>query len=930
MNVNHTYYIEKRHNSISLDGEWQFCWTEAVEDNPHHLTFPYNASIPSSVYRCLHQADILPDPYFGDHSHLYTWTDQKIWYFKRTFALPDNIADRDVYLCFDGVGYICRLWLNGKMLCTHEGMFGGPILDLHEFDDILHIGSENELIVEITPPYADFNRGTTHDLRSKPQIVPWNLRRDASTSNGDFSVFGIWRGVRIEILSKYHISRPYLYTESIDDNVASLSLTVEIADPQIKELDCVPCEVSSGMGHQDAYRPSLDARPTGKTLGMRLSIAEKDTGKIVYTSDEAVDILNKEYICKNAKYQECQFFTKEIRIENPKLWWPNTLGCPCLYHVTIELTDNGDVIDILTFYTGIRTIDYKYTAGRRHRTKWEKLHFIVNGRPIFLKGMNWTPVDFLLDVSDADLRWALELAKNEGIQLLRVWSGGGMPEDDRFYELCDEMGFMVMQDNFIANQTSEEWDRRVLASQVCQNLYRIRNHPSLIMHTGGNENNPYALGNDASMWVIAREVEDLDPSRKFWRTTAEKGTTHIYNDMEPVWYRKLYNELPFIGESGIHSFPNAKTLRQQLSTEEFNAPLDDIFSEKFREEHPQLINHFTEFIPSRIPRMLSRASAIQNIHNCFLTDLCEATQLASYEFYQMMIQAMRENYPVCGGIMPWVFKRPWATVAIQLVDGLGDTTAPYYAVKNAYAPLMAELALKEVTYAPGETFHPDLRVICDDVREYTGLTVRYELYSPTLELIRRDDFTCSIDSNTYIRHFDLSAVTLPKDWTETYFFQRASVYDENGMIQQSFYWCRVLERFRDQESLRVWRSEASANLYFENGPWLKPQLASMSGSMEMEILSTSVRECFGERQVQLQIRISNTGDIPLFPVKLDVRQDRTLTQADDNFFFMEEKSSRVLTMFVRVLDPKLQQITVIAGTWECAEIGSTVSLDGKK
>ena len=927
MNINHTYYIEKRQNSISLNGNWQFCWTDTAVDTPADLSYPHTAPVPSSVYRCLHKAGVLPDPYFGDNSHLYTWADQKIWYFRRSFFLPDNIAEHDVYLCFDGVGYICRLWLNGKLLCTHEGMFGGPILNLHEFDKVLHTGTDNDLIVEVTPPYPDFNRGVNNDPRSKPQIIPWNLRRDASTSNGDFSVFGIWRGVRIEILPKYHISRPYLYTESVHESSALLSFSVEIADPQIRELDCVPSESSPGFGHQDAYRPCLSARPLEKTLGLRITITEKETGKAVYHSEDMIEILDKAFICKDPVYRECQFFTKDIRIDYPQLWWPNTLGSPFLYHVSLELTDAGQILDRLSFDTGIRTVNYQYTAGGRHRTRWEKLHFIVNDRPIFLKGMNWTPVDFLLDVSDADLRWTLELAKNEGVQLIRVWSGGGMPEDDRFYEICDELGLMVMQDNFIANQTSDEWDRRVLASQVCQNLYRIRNHPSLTLHTGGNENNPYALGNDAAMWVISREIEDLDPSRKFWRTTAEKGTTHIYRDMEPVWYRKIYDQLPFIGESGIHSFPNTKTLRQQISSQEFNAPLENIFTDQFTEKHPELYNHFTEYSPSRVPRMLSRASMFQDIHGISLPDLCEATQMASYEFYQIMIQAMRENYPVCGGIMPWVFKRPWATVAIQLVDGLGDTTAPYYAVKNAYAPLMAELALREVTYAPGETFRPDLRLICDDICAYTGLTVRYELYSPTFSLFRKDEFTCDTDSEKYICHFPVPEVTLPEDWNETYFFQRASVYDESGMIHQSFYWCKVLERFRDQEARNGWRSEASPNLYFENGPWLKPQLAALSGSIRLEILRKSVQERFGERWVQMQIRISNTGNIPLFPVKLDVREDRTLAQADDNFYFMEENTSRVLTLHVRVRDPELQEITVTAGTWECTEISTTVSLD---
>lgn len=927
MNAHHTYYIEKRNDSITLNGDWQFCWTDTIVEAPETLAYTYSAHIPSSVYGCLKQANILPDPYFGDNSHLYTWADQKKWYFRRSFYLPNNISDKNIYLCFDGVGYICRLWINGLLLCTHEGMFGGPILDLQEFADVLHSDAQNDLIVEITPPFTDFNRGVIHDSRSKPQIVPWNLRRDASTSNGDFSAFGIWRGVRIEILPKYHISRPYLYTESITDDSAFLSLSVEIADPQIHELDCISSETSSNVGHQDAYRPCLDARSTGKTLELRITITEKISGKQVYCSNDTIEIFDKNFICKDPRYRECQFFTKNIQIQDPKLWWPNTLGDAFLYDVTLELTDNGQLLDQLTFDTGIRTMDYQYTAGQRHRTRWEKLHFVVNGRPIFLKGMNWAPVDYLLDVSDVDLRWTLELAKAEGVQLLRVWSGGGMPEDDRFYEICDVLGLMVIQDNFIANQTSAEWDRKVLASQVCQNLYRLRNHPSLTLHTGGNENNPYALENDAAMWVIAREIEDLDPSRKFWRTTADKGTTHIYRDMEPVWYRKLYHELPFIGESGIHSFPNAKTLRQQLSQSEYEMPLNDICSEAFRNKHPQLVNHFSEFIPSRIPRMLSRASAIQNMQDISLLDLCIATQIASYEFYQIMIQSMRENYPICGGIMPWVFKRPWSTIAIQLVDGFGDPIAPYYAVKNAYKPLMVELALQEVTYAPGETFQPDLRLLYDGTCSIPDVTVTYELYSPTLDLIKQNRFLCDAVPNLYMQHFDVPSVQLPDTWTNTYFFQRATVSDAHGMLHQSFYWCRILDSFRDETTLSSWRNDAHPNLYFENGPWLRPQISALSGNIHMEITEKDMQERYGERWLQLQIRIYNTGDVPLFPVQLDIQENKTVSQAEDNYFFLEKNTSRLLSLHVRVQDPTLHSITVTATAWNCTSICTILSLD---
>ncbi|MGA3094099.1 MAG: cobalamin-dependent protein [Dehalococcoidales bacterium] len=51
------------------------------------------------------------------------------------------------------------------------------------------------------------------------------------------------------------------------------------------------------------------------------------------------------------------------------------------------------------------------------------------------------------------------------------------------------------------------------------------------------------------------------------------------------------------------------------------------------------------------------------------------------------------NYPVTAGLMPWVFKRPWPVVAIQLMDGFGHPTAPYYFLKRTYEPTHVLLRL---------------------------------------------------------------------------------------------------------------------------------------------------------------------------------------------------------------------------------------------
>ena len=74
----------------------------------------------------------------------------------------------------------------------------------------------------------------------------------------------------------------------------------------------------------------------------------------------------------------------------------------------------------------------------------------VNGRKIFLKGMNWTPVDAIYArINDARYRELLLVTKDACINALRVW-GGGIYEHDSFYAQCDELGILVTHDFMFA------------------------------------------------------------------------------------------------------------------------------------------------------------------------------------------------------------------------------------------------------------------------------------------------------------------------------------------------------------------------------------------------------------------------------------------------------------------------------------------------
>lgn len=822
----------------------------------------------------------MPNPYEGENSKQYAWTDERIWYFRKKFQIPELKSKVNAYLCFDGVSYYSRVWVNGTPIGEHEGMFGGPCCDIREQ---LRFGGENEIVVEVKS--ANYGQKEGYDYCNRngenTAIVPWNIIRDNGTSNGDFIVFGIWNEVRLELLPELHISRPYMYTESIENNTANIHFEVELTDGSIEELRCFYGEKDGNYDYTMAFNAGLTGAVREQTVDLEIKIC--DGARCVYQNREEIPLTDFEKLGMNNKYRENQFYQKEIVLSEPKLWFPNGLGGPFLYDVTVNMYYKEKLLDQQSFKFGVRTFSASYTKGNKYRTRWNKFRFSVNGKQFFLKGMNWTPIDFLFDISPDKYEWCLTMVKNAGIQLLRVWNGGGMPETDRFYELCDKLGIMVWQDLFIANTTNtKNFPLNVLECQTAYNLYRIRNHTSLVILCGGNEFNPYTPTNAASMFVIQRTVEDLTPDRIFHYTTSDKGSAHVYIDMEPVWYRHRYKQLPFLAESGIHSFPQYKTIKKLIKAEEATGVLPDLASPEFKEKYPELINHFTEYRPDRIPRMMSRISQIIPLKNTGLEDVCEASQVQAYEFYQLMIQSMQENYPVCGGVMPWVFKRPWPTVAIQTVDGDDRPGYGYYAVLNAYKPINICWCQSWSILAPNEDVPLVVKVFNQNGDDLLESQIKLTVFAPDMTVFK--EF-----SSEYNSVCDFGSVKLTDDFTNKCFLVCVDLSRKGISISRSVYSNKCTDELADTALYKKYRTVPSENLYFTNGPWLKP---SVKNAKKAVLKARVIRKGFDGKYHFACVSVQNVSDIAAYPVTVDLADSEQRCFLSENFFMLmpfEEK-----------------------------------------
>ncbi|MBQ0006059.1 MAG: hypothetical protein KBS57_01470, partial [Alistipes sp.] len=421
---------------------------------------------------------------------------------------------------------------------------------------------------------------------------------------------------------------------------------------------------------------------------------------------------------------------------------------------------------------------------------------------------------------------------------------------------------------------------------------------------GGNEFNPYSLGNALSIGILERNLHEFDPTRPFWRTSPDGGSDHIYSDFDPNTY-KTFNVLPFIAESGIHTMSSARNNRTIIAAEDFK-DLGKMNDESFGASHPDLIHHYAEYSPWRVPRMLSRASHIGDMSNPVYEDMVEATQVGSGEFYQVMSEGVQSNYPITTGLLPWVFKRPWPVVAaIQLMDAFGQPTAPYYFMKRTYEKAHVMMDLPKMLYAPGDDIPFKANVLngagcprLDGIVTVSVLDDRFNVLQTASESI-------TVEEGTSVNRTSVGDFRIPADYHSKFFFIVAKLTDPSGdEISRSVYWPRTVPQMEDAEFHANYMKDHLNWPTLTEGPWLKPTIAANKTSLSV---SAPVAVDGGYR-----ISITNKGKF-MSPITI-IDTDKGINFASDNFFCLEAGETREIIVNVKPSTPE-KPTSIIVSSW---------------
>ena len=671
----------------------------------------FPVKVPSTILTGLVANGVYPDPYSGlnnmlipdasdefnkkynleQFSHLPNdpnpW--KKPYWYRTKFDVPSADQGRCFQLIFKGINYRAGVWLNGHQIADSTqmaGMFAEYSLDVSK--QIIP-GGRNVLAVKIYPldypglpsteqlkALGDFypNGGPTGDIGKNVTMlcsVGWDWVPPVRDRN-----IGIWLPVYLRTSGSVTIGNTRIVTElpnEPDTSIAKLSLTLTLFNHG---------------GANDAGKLIVKISP------------ENFKGKSYqFTKNVAVGREASNVIEMNAGS------IKELNISKPGIWWPNGYGKANLYRIHLQYINGSGVSDDTTFVFGIRTVSTKAVDVNG---SWRR-DFYVNGRRIHLTGGAWVP-DFMLNRDSLRYDYEMRLCRNANINLVRIW-GGGVTPCDEFFEAADRYGLLVWSDFWITGDTqgefkgSPDWpiEGEVFKKNVTSTILRIRNHPSLLVWTGGNEGHARKELYD----FMRNSIIELDGTRPF--IPSSSGFAHLPEGWPASWPDNLpggvYSGGPYTWQDPKAYYARAIAGKDWVFKDETGIPsmtpynmLPKIIPNLVWDKTlPFPLNHTWGYHDAATGNgrwdlyyreMVRRYGEPESME-----DFCNKMQLMNAAGYQGIFEAAGHKLNDIGGVMLWKLNAAFPSVVWQVYDWFLQPNAGYYFMQGACEPVHIQLNL---------------------------------------------------------------------------------------------------------------------------------------------------------------------------------------------------------------------------------------------
>lgn len=871
---------------LDLTGHWQMCGQDPSISNqfgtdegrilpdmrPWHWL---EVSVPGSVRSGLTEGGAIEDPYWSDNAGKSLWTEKKDWWFKKSVVIPKSWSGRNIYLGFDGIDYYSSVWINGKFLGDHEGLYGGPVCDVTK---LVRFNKPNEIVVQIHPG------GTNEPGKVFKGFIfmKWHYLTDISPR-------GIWRGCRLVATGPVRVENPYAKTHSLTEKEAVLEISADV----------------------------LNSGKAGKAV---LS------GTI---SGENVETLPQNFSRQVNLSPGTQTVTWQLHVANPKLWWPKGMGQPSLYRLKLEASTGGAVSDTISTTFGIRTIEFERNPGLESDVN-SRFMCRVNGKLISLRGAGgYGCHDQLYREHARKDAWLINVAEALNYNFIRV-HGGGVIASDGFYDLCDRMGMMVWQEFMIANMTIRDEHPEVWRTQTVQSILRLRNHPSLIRWCGGNEFNPDDTGSDNKKIVDTFEqcVAKYDGSRLFARAAQYVNDPH-YNDesgdyggLNPAACTEYAGAYAgsILGERSLRKFlPADDVKRWPPVTKEKIAPFlpSGVAARLDNSRRGAFVFHtaltgrcdawgwpgdLTILLPQWLffgkPRSMDEAF--------------EQSQVSGGCTTAYVAETFRSHWPHPSLYASWDFAPIWPMAIIWgPMDYYGSVLPCAYYYKRAQEPLHVLMQLKTKAYvktpvaginaftkiyAPGENFEGQIFVVSDLDHAVAKHTVRAQIFDSNLDLILEKMLDVpKVEQGPSALSLGAFIWSIPKTLPNQVALVCVSLMDADGKLAS-------------RSAYPIWISSERNKLISDvaarrdDGPWLtdlkhaKTELKLTAITQEAVFADDDYLPSGDHRCAHICVDVVNSGSKPAFHTGVEITNADCRYICDDNYFVLMPGETKRITL----------------------------------
>lgn len=710
------------------------------------------ASVPGTVLGSMATNEMIEDPYFGVNMQNVDIEQFKSpWWFRTTFNLSAEDLNKQISLRFNGINYRADLWVNGKKVSSKDEFAGTYRMFTFNINDYAKEGVNTIALKLWQHADGEYSIG----------FVDWNpLPRDRN--------MGIFREVFLEINEGVKIRSPFVQSKVNKENLrdANLFIQAEIENHLNKPVNGI-VRVNFGLG----------------TVEKNVQIGAGDTLSCRFTPDEF----------------------SQLSVKDVKFWWPNGMGEPNLYNMSVEFISGNKTLDKVESLYGVREIN-SYLNEDKNRV------FTINGKFVLLKGGGWVD-DLLLQDTRESVEAQMKYIRHMNLNSIRCEGFWGKTQ--MLYDLCDEYGILVMVgyschwewEEYLLKPTHEKYggavtpeDIDLLSAYWKDQMLWLRNHPGIYVWMLGSDKLPTP--------ELEHRYIDLfkkyDPSRPYVTSAGGAGTEDnnivaevpLISDISgPTGMKMLgpyaytppvywFTDTDLGGAYGFNTEtcpgPNITPLSslKKMLPEESLWPID----KKYWEYHTGR-NQFKTL--DRFRKALDKRYGKSNS----VEEFAFKCQVSNYELMRPMFEAFIAHKPKSTGLVQWMLNSAWPELYWQLYDTYLQPNGSFYGVRKACNPIHA-------IYRYGFN---DIYLANEDLEDANNVTVKIKAYNSNSKLIFSDEWKGDIATNTSKFIYKLPEM---KEKMQVWFL-RMNVYDKNNEeVDNSTYWLSGKQDELDYEAAK--------------------------------------------------------------------------------------------------------------------------------